>query len=424
MSPSDSVTPPTPEIFDIGIVGAGMVGSALACGLANAGYKVVIYDRHAPPPFQADQPPAIRVSALSLASEQLLDTLGALDKIRAMRACPYRRLAVWEDNHSAQPGTWFDCQDVNTETLGSIVENDVTQNALHQAMRAQPNIHLRCPATISQVTSDASVVRIVTEQGSQDQVKLLVGADGALSQVRQWANIGQTTNQYEQQAMVITVEYEGQQQDMTWQEFHSTGPVAFLPLADVGGKHYASLVWYHQPEALDRLMALPREDLMHAIQSTFPQQLPPLVSVIDTGRFPLIKRHAQRYFNGRLVLAGDAAHTINPLAGQGVNLGFQDVAAMIRILSEAKQAGADPGATLYLSHYEAERRPQNTQMMFIMDAFYHAFSNTHAPVKRLRNLGLHLANRLPLAKQEVLKYALGIKSPPRVLTQLQAVLPF
>lgn len=420
---------PTPQgalalTHDIAILGAGMVGSALACGLADLGYRVVIFDRQPPAEFQADAPPSIRVSALSLASEQLLNELGALKHLRAMRSCPYRRLAVWEDNRATQPGTWFDCHEIGMPSLGSIVENEVTQKALHTAMGVRPGIQLHCPASITEVRETETGVELKTDQGNVHRVLLVIGADGAFSQVRQWAHIGQTTNQYEQQAMVITVEYEGVQEDITWQEFHPTGPIAFLPLADVVGRHYASLVWYHQPDEITRLMTLSKPSLIQAITETYPKQLPPIKDVIETGRFPLVKRHALHYFKGRFVLAGDAAHTINPLAGQGVNLGFQDVRALTQILAEAKAAQCDPGLATFLSRYEKERRPQNTQMMQVMDLFYHTFSNSLLPIKHLRNLGLFLANRLPLAKQEVLKYAIGVKTPPRSWVELHSLLPF
>ena len=409
--------------FDIGIVGAGMVGSAIACGLAQANYRVVVFDRQLPPPFDPQSTPGIRVSALSLASEKMLADYGAWQHIEGMRRCPYRRLAVWEKHSPKLPfikqsnhlGTLFDCKDINTSELGSIVENNLTHLALHKAMASLPGITLMCPTTIEGLAFSPDKAIISMQEHPPIELKLVIGADGALSKVREWANIGLTSNQYDQQAMVITVEYNGNQEDITWQEFTPTGPLAFLPLPDVEGKHYGSLVWYNTADNIDRLMKLNEQQLISQIKQHYPDGLPEVTHIVDKGRFPLVKRHAQTYFNKRAVLVGDAAHTINPLAGQGVNLGFQDVIALVKILSQEGRPLADPGAEIYLNSYESERRPLNSQMMLTMDLFYHAFSNNHAPLKLLRNLGLNLADKLPFAKQQVLQYATGIKQPPKLL---------
>ncbi len=409
--------------FDIGIVGAGMVGSALACGLARANYRVVVFDRQRPPPFDPQSQPGIRVSALSLASQKMLADYGAWQYIEAMRRCPYRRLAVWEKSAPRLPlpklgghrGTLFNCKDIHTPELGSIVENNLTHLALHKAMESLPGITSMCPANLEDLNFSPDTATLTLTQHPPVTMKLVIGADGALSQVRKWANIDFSSDQYEQQAMVITVEYAGKQQDITWQEFTPTGPLAFLPLPDVAGKHYASLVWYNTADNIDRLMKLGESQLIGQIWQHYPDCLPAVTGIVDRGRFPLIKRHAQTYFSKRAVLVGDAAHTINPLAGQGVNLGFQDVMALVAILSRDGKPLADPGEAVHLRRYESERRPLNGQMMLAMDLFYHAFSNNHTPLKLLRYLGLNLADKLPFAKQQVLQYATGIKSPPRWL---------
>ncbi|PID44576.1 MAG: hypothetical protein CSA52_02075 [Gammaproteobacteria bacterium] len=409
--------------FDIGIVGAGMVGSALACGLARVGYRVVVFDRQLPPPFDPLSTPGIRVSALSLASEKMLADYGAWQYIESMRRCPYRRLAVWEKQPPDLPflkqgrrqGTLFDCKEINEPELGAIVENNVTWLALHQAMASLPTITLMCPAILEGLAFSPDKVTISIKEQPPVEVKLVTGADGALSKVREWADIGLTSNQYDQQAMVITVEYNGHQEDITWQEFTPTGPLAFLPLPDVAGRHYGSLVWYNTADNINRLMKLGEQQLIDEIGRNYPGTLPAVTHIVDKGCFPLIKRHAQTYHNKRAVLVGDAAHTINPLAGQGVNLGFQDVVALVQILSRKGVPLTDPGDKSSLENYESERRPLNSQMMLAMDLFYHAFSNTHAPLRLLRNLGLNLADKLPFAKQQVLQYATGIKQPPKLL---------
>ena len=412
----------TQNTYDIAIVGAGMVGAAIACGLGPTGLRIAILDRSPPPLFDANQVPDIRVSALSYASEQVLRNLGAWQFISAMRTCPYKRMGVTEklDTPLSFAGsplnqTLFDSADIGYPYLGHIVENNITQLGLHQAMEKHSNIDILCPSDIKSIDFDASLPTAFYTQAEQsDKVielsaKLIIGADGALSKVRDWASIGMNSNQYEQQALVATVEYQGTQQDITWQAFTSTGPLAFLPLMDVHEKHYGSLVWYDLPDKIRQLMKLDDQSFINEVTKNFPSQLPPLIKLLNKGSFTLVKRHAQNYIGHRVALAGDAAHTINPLAGQGVNLGFQDAATLIEVIIDAHKHGKDIGLAENLSQYEHLRKIENQKMMEIMDLFYHMFSNNNPPLKLLRNIGLGLADKLPFGKKKVIKYAMGLE---------------
>ncbi|MCG8611259.1 MAG: FAD-dependent oxidoreductase [Pseudomonadales bacterium] len=414
---------PAPSInnFDIIIVGAGMVGSALACGLADAGYQVALVDQRPAPDYEPDAPPHIRVSALSYASELFLRTLGAWDEIEKMRAAEYKRLAVWEklDNLELKFGqkrlnkTEFNASEVNKSHLGFIVENDITQLALHRAFTQRPGVQFICPFKIRSITLAEDFVRAESEDEVL-QAKLIIGADGAQSLVRQSSHIPLSASQYDQHAMVITIRYEGKQQDITWQAFTPTGPVAFLPLPDIDGSHFASLVWYDSPETISQLMKLSSDELVQQINAKYPEELPEILDIVERGRFPLTRQHAKRYVAPRVALAGDSAHTINPLAGQGVNLGFQDAEALIGVLSQSHAQGQDPGLINILKNYEDLRRNHNALMMTAMDVFYHSFSNQIPPLKLLRNLGLHLADRAPFAKKEVLKFAMGLQTQQKI----------
>ncbi|UZE95702.1 FAD-dependent monooxygenase [Alkalimarinus alittae] len=412
----------TQNAYDIAIVGAGMVGAAIACGLGPTGLRIAILDRTPPPAFDANQTPDIRVSALSYASEQILRNIGAWSHISAMRTCPYQRMGVTEKlaipmSLAGSPinQTLFDSTDIGYPYLGHIVENNITQLGLHQAMKQYSNIDILCPSNIQSIDFDSPLPTVSYTQNSlQDNLseltaKLIIGADGALSKVRDWASIGMNSNQYEQQALVATVEYQGEQQDITWQAFTSTGPLAFLPLMDVNKKHYGSLVWYDQPDKIRQLMALDSPSFMEEVTKNFPPQLPPLIKLLKKGSFTLVKRHAQDYISHRVALAGDAAHTINPLAGQGVNLGFQDAATLVEVITTAHTQGKDIGLTENLRQYERLRKIENQKMMEIMDLFYHLFSNNHPPLKLLRNIGLGLADKLPFGKKKVIKYAMGLE---------------
>ncbi len=415
----------TTDSYDIAIVGAGMVGTAIACGLAPTGLRIAILDRAAPPAFDPNQPPDIRVSALSYASEQILRNIGAWPHISSMRTCPYRRMAVTEKldipfSFSGSPlnQTLFNSEDIGYPYLGHIVENNVTQLGLHQTMQQYSNIDFICSREIEYINFQATLPSIslkalpasVKKQNSDIiNAKLIIGADGAMSNVREWASIGINSNQYKQQALVATIEYEGHQEDITWQAFTSTGPLAFLPLMDVKNKHYGSLVWYDQPDKIRELMALGNDEFINEVVKNFPSQLPSIIKLLDKGCFTLIKRHAQHYVGNRVALAGDAAHTINPLAGQGVNLGFQDAAALIETISSAHTLGQDIGLRVNLDSYERCRKIENQKMMAVMDVFYHAFSNNHPPLKFLRNIGLGLADKLPFGKKKIIRYAMGLE---------------
>jgi len=415
----------TTNSYDIAIIGAGMVGAAIACGLGHTGLRIAILDKAEPSPFDPEKTPDIRVSALSYASEQILKNLGAWEHISNMRVCPYRRMAVTEKldiplNFAGVPlnQTLFNSKDIGYPYLGNIVENRVTQLGLHMAMKQYNNVDFICPATIEDINIETSaktalpIIKLAKDgqsESTQIEAKLIIGADGALSKVREWATIGLNSNQYKQQALVATVEYQGHQEDITWQSFTSTGPLAFLPLMDVNDKHYGSLVWYDLPDKIRSLTAMDDETFIAEVVKNFPSQLPPLIKLLEKGSFTLVKRHAQHYVGNRVALAGDAAHTINPLAGQGVNLGFQDAATLIEIISDAHYQGKDIGLIRSLSEYERRRKSENLKMMEVMDFFYHTFSNDNPPLKLLRNIGLGLANKLPFGKKKVIKYAMGLE---------------
>lgn len=424
------------QAFDIVVAGAGMVGAALATGLGQSGFRVALVDKAGAPSFDASSPPDIRVSALSAGSERYLQQLGAWPRMLAMRTTVYRRLAVWDQTQHPlsnliprQLGeVVFDAASLSTPHLGHIVENRITQQALWQCAEEPPSVTVLSGNGVTAVDNGNDQATVTLEDGSELTCELVIGADGALSRIRDMAGIGVTRDQYAQQAMVVSVRYLGPVEDITWQAFHPSGPRAFLPLHSAGDQHpgesWASLVWYDAPGELARLKSLDTESLMAEIQKSFPTDLPPLTHVDARASFPIARQHAKQYSNGRVVLVGDAAHTINPLAGQGVNLGFQDAACLQSLIREARRAGSDLADPQWLARYEQQRRPANRRMMLAMDAFYHLFSNRIPPVHLLRNLGLGAARALPFARNQVARYAMGIDEElPAVLKQITARLP-
>ncbi|WEM42921.1 2-octaprenyl-3-methyl-6-methoxy-1,4-benzoquinol hydroxylase [Photobacterium sp. DA100] len=385
------------EQFDVVVAGGGMVGAATAIGLAQQGLSVAVLEGVTPAPYDSSQPMDLRVSAISPHSVSLLERLGAWEAVTAMRLCPYKRLETWEHPECR---TRFSAEQMHLDRLGYIVENRVIQLALWQQFELYPNLLLKCPAKMVSATATGRGYEITLEDGCQLHATLLVGADGAQSRVREQAGIGITAWDYRQHCMLINVETALPQQDITWQMFTPHGPRSFLPLPG----HQASLVWYDSPARIQQLSALSPEQLEAQIVAHFPAEVGE-IKVLRHGSFPLTRRHAQQYYQPGIVLLGDAAHTINPLAGQGVNLGFKDVDVL---LHEIEKAGQDWPDVRVLKAYERRRRPDNLLMQSGMDFFYTAFSNDLLPLKFMRNAGLKLAEQAGPIKQKVLKYAMGM----------------
>lgn len=385
---------------DVVIVGGGMVGGALALGLAQQGFTVTVIEKNAPPAFDASSPPDVRISAISASSVGLLRGLGVWDSVRKMRAHAYRQLETWEWESAH---VVFNAAELKLPELGYMVENNVLQLALWQALEAHERISLRVGTSLQAMRREEMYTSLTLTDGSQIDARLVVGADGASSQVRQLAGIGIHAWQYQQSCMLISVQCAGDPGDSTWQQFTPAGPRAFLPLFD----HWASLVWYDAPARIRQLQGMSMAQLQQEITRHFPSRLGE-VTPLSAGAFPLTRRHALQYVKPGLALVGDAAHTIHPLAGQGVNLGYRDVDALLDILGRAKAHGEEWASLPVLKRYQTWRQADNFIMQSGMDLFYAGFSNDLPPVRMLRNLGLMAAERAGGLKRQALKYALGL----------------
>ncbi|OOF32480.1 2-octaprenyl-3-methyl-6-methoxy-1,4-benzoquinol hydroxylase [Salinivibrio proteolyticus] len=383
--------------FEIIIVGGGMVGAAAALGLARQGRQVALVERQVPQSFSPSQPMDLRVSAISHASVALLSDLGAWTDIEAMRVCPYRRLETWEAEDSR---VCFSAEQLDLPQLGYMVENRLIQLGLWQQFSRYDNLHVFSPASITSMHQKGQQHYVELDNGDTLTAPWLIGADGANSRVRDYAKIGITSWDYRQHCMLINVETASPQQDITWQQFFPSGPRSFLPLCG----QQASLVWYDSPQRIQQLCQLDAAQLKAEIVANFPAEVGE-VTPVNWGAFPLTRRHAQQYHRHGVVVIGDAAHTINPLAGQGVNLGFKDVAALLDACADAGEHWQDD-ATLVA--YEKARRTDNMMMQTGMDVFYAAFSNRITPLKLARNAMFKLAEHSGPVKKHVLKYALGL----------------
>lgn len=389
----------TTQNWDVVIVGGGMVGAALASGLAAEGFKVAVLEQQEPAEFAAASRPDVRISAIGASSVALLRQLKVWPLVQMMRCAPYRRLETWEW-HTARVG--FDAQSLGLPELGYMVENSVLQRALWLRLQQQA-VTLISPARLTAMQSVNGGWQLRLEGGETHCARLVIGADGANSQVRKLAGIGICGWNYAQSCMLISVQCEQDAGDCTWQHFTPAGPRAFLPLFE----RWASLVWYDSPERIRQLQAMTMAQLGREISSHFPARLGK-VTPVAAASFPLVRRHATRYVLSGLALVGDAAHTINPLAGQGVNLGYRDVDALIDTLVSSRQRAEDWASEGGLQRYQRKRKKDNLLMQSAMDLFYFTFSAPAAPLKMARNLGLIVAEHSGVLKKQALKYALGL----------------
>jgi 2-octaprenyl-3-methyl-6-methoxy-1,4-benzoquinol hydroxylase len=249
------------------------------------------------------------------------------------------------------------------------------------------------------INNSDSGVSVILDNNQQLQADLLVACDGGNSSVRKLLNIGVTAWDYRQHCLLINIKTNSTQQDITWQEFRESGPCAFLPLA----QDNACLVWYHSPQKIQQLKSLSNSQLKQAISEEFPS-LAFDFEVLDKGAFPLTRRHAHSYYKGASVLLGDAAHTINPLAGQGVNLGFKDVECLVELLQNC----SDLPIPVLLKRYQCKRKPANLLMQTAMDFFYKGSKSELSGVRLLRRGVFALAEESGVLKNKVMKYAMGL----------------
>ena len=393
---------------DLIIVGAGMVGSTLALALQNAGLRIKLID--AGPlevqPFDIAGPFEPRVSALSAASQRILERVGAWQVIVERRASPYTNMHVWDGSGTGQ--IHFSAASVHAEVLGHIVENNVVQDALLDALKSSGSVELMPNVRLEQMQRNESGWTLTVADGQQLDAPLVVAADGAKSAVRRLVGCETREWDYLHHAIVTSVRCAEPNQRTAWQRFTDDGPLAFLPLTTEGDSHWCSIVWsVTEPEA-QRLMALDDEAFRQALGRAFEYRLGEVMEADPRLCIPLRQRHAKRYVQPGLALIGDAAHTIHPLAGQGVNLGLLDAAVLAEVLLAAIARGAQLDDLRVLSRFERRRMPQNLMMMAAMEGFERLFQADQLPLRWLRNAGLKGIQALPEAKALFVRQALGL----------------
>ncbi|MBV32159.1 MAG: 2-octaprenyl-3-methyl-6-methoxy-1,4-benzoquinol hydroxylase [Porticoccaceae bacterium] len=386
--------------FDVVIIGGGMTGLAMAGQLGGLGLKIAIVEKQLPTAYCASQPFDLRVSALSPQSVEILEKIGAWKGIGGMRFCPYSEMRVWEMRGFGD--VTFEAANIGENYLGYIVENRVVQLALLECLSSMREIDIFSPVTCLAFYREGSDMLVTLEDRRVLKCRLLIGADGADSEVRDSFGISIRSDAYHQSCLVTSVTTDYPQQEITWQRFTSSGPQAFLPLPG----HHASLVWYDERSEIENLVKLDSLQLEKKIHERFPGELGS-VRVNSKGSYNLSKQHAKHYVQDGLALVGDAVHTINPLAGQGANLGFQDTQCLSQSISKALEHGTDWSSYRFLVEYQRQRRWTNELMLRAMDAFYYGFSNEYKLLKWTRNVALAAAKK-PLINRNVMRYAMGI----------------
>ncbi|CDL83685.1 FAD-dependent 2-octaprenylphenol hydroxylase [Xenorhabdus szentirmaii] len=401
------------QSFDVVIAGGGMVGLALACGLQGSGLRIAIVEEHPPTEaFSANNEHALRVSAINAASERLLAYLGVWQHILEMRVSPYQGMEVWDQDNFGR--IQFNAAENGLTHLGHIIENDVIRQALWQRAESLPDVTIFTPSSFKNVAWGENEAFITLSDGNMLTSRLVIGADGAHSWLRQHADIPLTFWDYEHHALVATIRTEEPHEGVARQVFHGDGILAFLPLSD---PHLCSIVWSLPVESAQQCKNMPAELFNQQLSATFDMRLGHSELISSRQTIPLVGRYARNFAAHRLALLGDAAHTIHPLAGQGVNLGLMDVAELIGELKRLHRQGKDIGQYLYLGRFERRRKHSAAVMLAGMQGFRQLFDGNNPAKRLLRGVGLSLAEHLPGIKPQLLRHAMGLNDLPDWLSQ-------
>ena len=390
------------KTYDVAIVGGGMVGLATAIGLANADLNVVVIDAGTTQAVSGE--PKLRVSAINKASQQLLENLGAWQYLDDSRVSPYQKMSVWDKDGLGK--IEFDAHSISEAYLGSIIENDAISYALAKRASEISNITYIENQRLERLAFGEREAWLTLANGDNVSAAVVVAADGANSWVRQQCSIPLTFWDYGHHAIVATMRTELAHDATARQAFLPGGPLAMLPLYD---DNLCSIVWSVSPDQAEQLLALDDIEFGKALTAALDGRLGMCQVISERQSFPLRMRYARHFARHRLVLAGDAAHTIHPLAGQGVNLGFLDAASIIETFTELHEQGKDLGEYSHLRALERWRKAEAMEMIATMEGFKRLFAGSNPLKKAMRDIGLTLVDNVAGLKTVFIKQAMGNK---------------
>ncbi len=393
--------------YDVMIAGGGMVGTALACALGDSALRVAVLEA-GPEPILLPTPGKdydLRVSAISAASCALFEALGAWKEIKQFRVSDIQEMHIWDAGGSGS--IHFDAADTGVRCLGYIIENSVMLTKLHEQMKQQTNISYHPRTKLENIKLEPDSVTVQTDQGQRWRASVLVGADGAHSLVRQLLAIKTRGHAFGQKAIVATVETEKPHRQIAWQRFLPSGPLAFLPLEE---SHQCSIVWSLDTTRAIELMKLNDAEFINELETAFEKTLGAITHISERQAFELMLAHAQHYVQDRIALVGDAAHRMHPLAGQGVNMGYADVAVLAQVMLDADREHKDIGDYKVLRRYERWRKGDNTAMLAVTDGFKQLFSNDQPLLKLLRNTGMDISDKVQPFKNKIMRLASGMEA--------------
>lgn len=391
------------------VVGAGMAGMTLGHALASAGIEVAVIDRADPDTMQQAGHDG-RTTAIAAGSASVLRGIGIWDGI-GVHACPIETIRV-SDNNSLM-FLHFDHQETGDVPLGHIIENRLIRNALFARAADVPNLQVLAPATITGITRSENGVAVELENGDTLRARVVFACDGRGSATRKSAGIKITEWKYNQSSFVCAIAHEASHQNIAHERFLPGGPFALLPMLDLaepvdGLTHQSSVVWSESNELVSAIRAMDDATFTTALAQCIGGFLGKIALSSPRWVHPLGLNHAFRYTDQRLALVGDAAHAIHPIAGQGLNMGIRDVAALAELVVDARRLGRDIGDPDILADYERWRRVDNMILTVTTDGLTRLFSNDIAPLRTIRDLGLAAVNATPPARRFFMRHAMGV----------------
>lgn len=388
----------------VAIAGAGLIGRTLANLLSRNGIATILIDTARPLPASAEASPDPRTLAITPASANILASIHIWQRLPRERIGTFSQMHVWDETTGSE--IRFDSAEICEPALGYIVEQQLLEQQLEQACTYLPDCTVIRHCQIASIVNREAEVELELTNGDRIQADLLVAADGSHSPVRKLAGLDGARHDYHQQAITCTVTSRLAHDHVARQRFLSNGPLAFLPLAD---PHRCGIVWSTTPEQARELLAMAEPEFCLTLQQAFEHRLGEITSCGKRSGFDLYRANAPAYIADRLVLVGDAAHTVHPLAGQGANMGLLDVAVLADLILKARAKQRTIYSRQLLRRYERWRRTDNQCMQLALDGIKTVFASRNNALVNLRRFGLDTVNSIPWIKSAIMHHAMGLE---------------